>query len=101
MLLCIVLAIMCYCASFMHACREEMVRNRTGSGLVRKIFGMMTEADLLRKSLVMTCIEHYIRYLLYIAAMRYMIHAYSLYLYVVRFDICQMMYLTHSWVNIF
>ena len=30
-----------------------------------------------------------------------MIHACSLYLYVVRYVTCQMVYMTYSWVNVF
>ena len=58
-----------------------------------------------RKKLAMTCIGHCMRYL-YIATMHTheiycMIHACSLYLYVVRFVTCQIVYLTHSWVYVF
>ena len=108
MLLCIVLAIPCYCASFLHACREKIVRNRTRvrtdptdsrnnniSRYVKKIISHDMHRAL-HKIFVVYCY-----YALHTHDTYCMIHACSLYLYVVRFVTCQMVYLTHSWVNIF
>ena len=92
----------------MHACQEEIVRNRTRvrtgptdsrnndkSRYTKKIISHdMHQA--LHEILVVYCF-----YTLYTHGTCCMIHACSLYLYVVRFVTCQMVYLIHSWVNVF
>ena len=98
-------------ASLLHA---EVIRNRTVSGLVRHVAGIWLEVVRPRKvGLVLsTCTVHafalHKRYLLLFTAIVFsiqhdtccVIHACSLYLYVARSVTCQMVYLTHSWVNV-
>ena len=98
----------CYCASFLHACREKIVRNRTrvrtdptdsrNNNICRYVKKIISH-DMhraLHEILVVYCY-----YALHTHDIYCMIHACSLYLYVVWFVTCQMVYLTHSWVNIF
>ena len=97
----------CYCVSFLHACREEMVQNRTRvrTGLTdsrnndeNRYAKKIISHDMhraLHEILVYCC------YTLHTHGTCCMIHVCSLYLYVAWFVTCQMVYLTHSWVNVF
>ena len=97
-----------------HTCRDESLRTRTVSRLVRHVVRIRMETARLRRHCLvvsMCTIYDMHRHLLYMWFTMLcihilddtccMIHACSLYLYGVRFVTCQMVYLTHSWVNIF